>query len=97
MPEYSYTLPTGTTAWKMWRTARMRYPREPLHPEDWFVGQFQEPVGKVVPIRWFEVAFRHGPAPRHYAPPDWDNYQRWRRESALERERARFPKHVLSS
>lgn len=96
MDEYSVSLPTGTTPFKMWRCCTRRErdfnyggyspkPSNPLRAEEWIVGQYLEPIGDRVPIRWFDVVLRYGPKPPYYAPPDWSNYARWKRDFDAER------------
>lgn len=47
LPEYSTTLPTGTTVGKRWRR---------LHRDEWFLGEYIEnPNPKVVSIKWREI------------------------------------------
>lgn len=84
MPEYSTTLPTGTTVGKLWkRNLNVHHRRaEPR----WLVcmyGPDSDP--KMVAIWHAEVVLRHGPAPRVYRPPDWSYYEGWKLERAAER------------
>ncbi len=83
MGEYSCSLPTATTLFKTWKRDRNAFrvgaPNEP----SWVVGRFvaDTPERKdSVAILWMEVDLLHGPKPQRYDEPDWDNYQRWRRE-----------------
>lgn len=77
MLDYSHSLPSGTTPWKMWRRKG---------PDGWYVGQYvpcsRPECGpeKHVDIRWFKVELREGPIPPGYQVPDWTNYDRWRRD-----------------
>jgi len=94
MSEYSCSLPTGTTPWKMWKHNENAYPNVPGRPAKkakWWVGQYREPEGDSVPIRWYEVIMRHGPMPTRYVAPDWSNYARYKsdrkKERAAEKER----------
>lgn len=67
MPEYSASLPTGTTIGKFWRS---RY------GSGWYVGAYIEDPDDRPNSRgivWFEVVLRHGPEPFRYDPPDWHN------------------------
>lgn len=92
MDEYSSSIPSGTTPFKMWkRDLRGRLTQaqlNQLHAEDWIVGQYiphySDP--NLVSIRWFTVVFIEGPVPAIYVPPDWSNYQRWLIEAKAERE-----------
>lgn len=64
MPDYSCTLPTGTTLWKMWRRNLHAYTTPPKPPR-WVVGQYvphHEP--EKVGIKWFDVQLLEGPALR---------------------------------
>lgn len=86
MPEYSTTLPTGTTTWKMWkRNVLARGEHGGLVATDeWLVGQYvpcDDP--NYIGIRWHEVHLKAGPEPRIYRPPDWSNMDRYRRERDL--------------
>lgn len=84
MDEYTVTLPTGTTPFKMWKT-RVR--------QKWMVGQYYPiDVPGQVGIRWFRVVYLEGPMPPGWRPPDWSNYERFRRERKAERA-AGFPRH----
>jgi hypothetical protein len=89
MNEYSNTLPTGTTPFKLWKcnvnnTWNRRQqglpPTEPL----WVVGQYH-PIDDPdrVGIRWFDVQLLEGPKPPGWEAPDWANYARWRRDHGL--------------
>jgi len=78
MPEYSRSIPTGTTLWKMWRRNTN---------DGWYVGQYVPPSKlkssrgvDLIGIRWFRVVLKHGPPPPVYRTPDWDNYARHKRE-----------------
>lgn len=79
MPDYSATLPSGTTIGKFWRR------REPYRSENdapdarHFVGTYiPGPDAEHVSIVWFDVVLRAGPAPRRYEPPDWHYYEGWK-------------------
>ena len=73
MPEYSLTLPTGTTIGKVWRSR--------FKKSGWIVGMYVEaPDPNMVGILWFGVELLSGPAPRSYFPPDWSNYEQWLKE-----------------
>lgn len=77
MPEYSMSLPTGTTIGKVWRR------RQHGAPSEWIVGMYvphRNP--KTVGIIWFDVELRHGPAPHGYQTPDWINYANYKRLGA---------------
>lgn len=107
MPEYSTSIPTGTTPFKMWRrddglrlrhvlAERYRHAKladnesecaalkaefEALPEHTWRVGQYypvEDP--KVIGIRWYDVQPLEGPAPKSYCPPDWSNFERYKRE-----------------
>ena len=91
MPEYSTTLPSGTTLFKMWKRnvndswllQQAGRPRaEPL----WVVGQYHpiELPGEVG-IRWFDLQMLEGPEPPEWRAPDWANTARWEREFDAER------------
>lgn len=73
MPEYTDSLPTSTTPFKMWKCARFT-----AEGQLWFVGQFY-PVDDPdqMGVRWFEVTYLAGPPPPGWQAPDWSNYQRW--------------------
>lgn len=96
MDEYSTSVPSGTTPFKMWRRdLRSRITKEQhaqmergqFRDEDWRVGQYYSlPDPTRIGIRWFEVVLLEGPEPAGYVSPDWSNYQRWLREAAAERE-----------
>jgi predicted nucleic-acid-binding Zn-ribbon protein len=122
MSEYSCSLPTGTTMWKMWknnwnayavgikcsncdftgRANTLRMPSNPQCPkckteglrkiqlqEHWFVGQYIPcDIPGQIGIRWHEVILKEGPELRNYQAPDWDNYQRWKKDRAAERQQA---------
>jgi len=68
MPEYNTTLPTGTTCGKVWR----RYTKVGMYIPD------EDP--KMIGILWFDVCIRQGPKPSGYHPPDWSNYEQWRKD-----------------
>ena len=95
MPEYSNTLPSATTLWKIWRrNANDRYAGwlDPRKGPTWFVYQYApaEDANRVR-IKCFEVQLLEGPYPlAGYTPPDWSNYARWKRERALHA----FPQHI---
>jgi len=73
IPEYTLSLPTATTLWKMWK-------RE-IPGNKYVVGQYiPHRDSNIVGIRWHNVTLMHGPIPRYYNPPDWSNYARWKRE-----------------
>ena len=75
--DYSCSLPTGTTSWKMWRRGLVDRPvRNPIDPAEWRVGQYLEPIGDRVPIRWFAVVVRRGPKPQY-----WSDLQRWKQRA----------------
>lgn len=79
MPEYSTTLPTGTTVGKVWRADKNVNVRG-ASPE-WVVAMYipdEDP--KMVGIVWFNVELRQGPHPRGYAKPDWSNSDQWKRD-----------------
>lgn len=65
LPNYSCTLPTGTTAGKMWRRAA-RYHRQGLSDE-WWQGCFGEPYPEghryhgQVPITWRRIVIAGEP------------------------------------
>jgi hypothetical protein len=84
MPEYSSSLPTGTTVGKVWSR---RHPYRALdHEAEWYVGTYvKSTVPGNVLIRWFGVDLVQGPAPPHYRPPDWHNTKEY--ERALTRNR----------
>lgn len=96
MDEYSTSLPTATTPWKMWKRNVAAFDNRvyssgavdwrPTGKVKWKVGQYQEPIGNRVPIRWFQVVLRSGPEPTHYSPPDWSNYERWKSDYKKEKE-----------
>lgn len=77
MPEYSASLPTGTTLWKQWKSRRVG---------TWYVGQYTpHPDPDKVGIRWSRVVLRHGPPPRGWRAPDWSRFETYRTELAAHR------------
>ena len=99
MSEYSSTVPTGTTLWKMWRRdtslrlnqtgGLIRAGGKPV----WVVCQYVPHENmELVGIRIYEVELLEGPEPSVYHPPDWSNYDRYRKERREERERERLTK-----
>lgn len=77
MPEYSTSLPTGTTVWKMWKRKIV---------DQWVVGQYipcEEPG--MIGTRWYEVLLKEGTKPAGYVPPDWSNYARWKKDREAEK------------
>jgi len=87
MGEYSCSIPTGTTLWKMWKCDLNAYrlPPKKRKPK-WVVGQYiphKDP--EFVGIRWFPVKLLEGPEPLDWRVPDWDNDQRYDRERDAER------------
>lgn len=61
LPEYSCTMPSGQTDWKMWRCNESFGTRR---PESWIVAQYvpiENPTK--VGIRVFNIEFLEGPAP----------------------------------
>jgi hypothetical protein len=77
MPEYSRSVPSGPTLFKMWK----RFTG--WHGEPWVVGQYVPPHRTFkeldVMIRWYRVVLRHGPMPPTWQVPDWGNFQRFAR------------------
>lgn len=70
-PEYSTTLPTGTTPWKMWRRmcadkTEKYWPYMPSKDSKiwWVIGQYY-PIEnkKCIGIRWFNIQYLEGPQP----------------------------------
>jgi hypothetical protein len=97
MDEYSHSIPTGTTTFKMWRRRQYMWGTVGVYTE--FVGQYvpDNKYGRPYPanrigIRWYKVVLRYGPAPRSYFAPDWSNYQRFRKEAEEERRKERCGK-----
>lgn len=93
MDEYSCSVPSGTTLWKMWKrnrnAYRRTYPGEEPYPPSWMVGQYiphKDP--EYVGIRWFGVKILEGPQPVGWSAPDWSNFQHYRREREQERAQA---------
>lgn len=100
MDEYSSTMPTGTTLWKMWKRDRNNIPPRVYavpHKSDYIVGQYQphhrEP-DKLVRVVWFEVQLLEGPEPAVYHPPDWSNFARYKREAQEARDIERLTRGV---
>ena len=92
MGEYSCSIPTGTTAWKMWKCNMNAYPNpglsgKPAREPRWVIGQYGEPEGDSVPIRWFVVVMKHGPRPLRYSAPDWNNFKRFNFDYNKEKDR----------
>jgi len=92
LPEYSTTMPTGTTIGKFWKrnTNWMTHGGGYSAPDSvnpkWVVCAYDEnPNPKLVTIRIFEVAVLEGPYSGDYRPPDWSNYARWKRDRDAER------------
>jgi hypothetical protein len=96
MPEYSTTLPTGTTIGKVWRAdknavhsvarqmAGAVYGSRP--PANWRMRMFIPDAHPEMRMAVsFKVTLRHGPMPRAYSAPDWTYMEGWRRERAAER------------
>jgi hypothetical protein len=82
MDNYSATLPSGTTPFKMWRrdlneAERFHSQRVDI-PERWVVGQYYpiELEGQIG-IRWFKIVYLQGPMPPGWQAPDWSNFDRW--------------------
>ena len=98
MGEYSCSIPTGTTLWKMWKCNKNAYrpnrPGEKPYPPLWVVGQYiPHKNPEFVGIRWFKVKILEGPRPLGWVTPDWSNFQRYRREAdALRKEERRKQK-----
>jgi hypothetical protein len=71
MPEYSISLPTGQTPFKMWRRTYNADGRRKL-PDARLVGQYH-PVDEpgMFGVRWFAVSLLHGPMPPGWVAPDW--------------------------
>lgn len=94
MDEYSTTLPTGTTPFKMWK-ARIRASQGrdssghfTRKPPRWVVGQYH-PVDDPdkVGVRWFNVTYLQGPMPRGWRSPDWARQHAYNGPFM-------FPKHI---
>lgn len=55
LPEYSCTVPTGTTVGKRWRREEP-YHRQALGPRTWYMGEYGEPgEDRQVPITWRQI------------------------------------------
>lgn len=52
LPDYSHTVPTGTTPGKRWKR---RVPGRHGEPDRWLMGEFGAPDGETVPIHWHDV------------------------------------------
>lgn len=54
LPEYGYSLPTGTTEGKRWR---QRDPYMTLHGmiHTWWMGEYGRAQGDSVPIHWRQI------------------------------------------
>jgi hypothetical protein len=84
MPEYSSSVPTGTTPFKLWK--RNQNHRLPSLGPNWLVGQYYPvPEHGFTGIRWFRVSYLEGPEPPDWDPPDWSNYQRYKRDKRANR------------
>ena len=65
LPEYSCTMPSGTTEWKMWRCNESFGTQRPA---SWIVGQYvphKDPTK--IGIRVFQIEFLEGPAPLRWS------------------------------
>lgn len=60
LPEYSASIPTGTTLWKQWRR-RVRLGGVPVVVVGQYVPHWRPGT---IGIRWSSVELRHGPRPR---------------------------------
>ena len=81
MNDYSHSLPSGQTPGKKWRRS-INSKFRPFKPSNWLVGEYGEPAEGYIPVIWYRVVLRVGPRPQHYYRPDWENYERWKREHA---------------
>lgn len=87
IPNYSCSLPTGTTPGRYWRRAAIYFHQEPS--DSWMIGQYGEPFpyghelhGRT-PIRWWQVVVTDAPRlwPRDVIV-DRDQRPAWRKELA---------------
>jgi len=118
MPEYSCSLPSGTTLYKVWKSNTNAFAvgirctncsltgRSNSHnlpgpmcpkckqdtltkfnlPAQWFIGMYvPDSQPGMIGIRWFDVITLEGPRPPNYSPPDWSNYDRWKRDREQEK------------
>lgn len=61
LPEYSCSMPTGTTHWKMWSCNESFGTRR---PDSWIVAQYVPHKNpEVVGVRVFKIEFLEGPEP----------------------------------
>jgi hypothetical protein len=83
LPEYSCTMPSGTTHWKMWRCNESLGTKR---PDSWIVAQYvphKDP--KKVGMRVFSIEFLEGPAPLQWTewveigPRLWASFEQDRR------------------
>lgn len=93
MPNYSATLPSATTSFKMWRrdvNEPRRHQGEHDASPEWWVGQYY-PIdlpGKTG-IHWFDTRLLQGPMPLDWEPPDWHNSDAYKGPYM-------FPKHIAA-
>ena len=84
MPEYSTSLPTGTTIGKIWKCDKNAFTKKPPY---WVVGMYiPDADPKYRSIVWFNIELRQGPMPRRYKAPDWSNYKQFEHEQRQARE-----------
>ena len=78
--DYSCSLPSATTMWKVWKNNKNAYNSRRL--PNWYLGQYVPTDKKdYIGIRWFKIVLREGPKPRYWEKPDWANHKRFRAES----------------
>jgi hypothetical protein len=87
MPEYSLSVPTGTTVGKVWKR-RVPY-NAPELQASWVIGMYVY-SGSLGHLRivWSDVVLRSGPALRRYNAPDWSNFAAWCAERQAERNKS---------
>ena len=54
LPEYSCTIPTGTTEGKRWKR-RHPYREEKNVETSWYMGEYAKPKNGKVPIIWYRI------------------------------------------
>ncbi len=83
LPEFSCSLPTGTTEGRRWKRNEAAYGRSPGgSPPEWWVGEYGAAADGVVPITWHIVRLKTPHMPGRfgrlmarfglYQPPEFD-------------------------
>jgi hypothetical protein len=81
--EYSCSIPSGTVPYKVWKVdLNFGKSYRVCSKPDWVMSQYiplEEPFSEIA-IRHYEVFVLEGPEPPGRVTPDWDNYERWKRD-----------------